>query len=177
MFTDRYLGFASELVTKHDGGVWSSQSSGTRSARACIVEEPGGTRLDRLFEVRPQEWDQRRTVVQIVDSPHVVPSLDVPLPQMENQLVDLCRQLDIRIPEQAIEVPKISSSSRFPWRPQTAEQLVEVLTTVSVSSLRALVEQNEDIPFPRGRGGGSAARSSRFLPGTESNSLSWSRSR
>ena len=38
MFTDRYLGLASELVTKHDGGVWSSQSSGTRSARACITK-------------------------------------------------------------------------------------------------------------------------------------------
>ena len=35
MLTDRYLGCASELVTEHDGGVWSSQSSGTRSARAC----------------------------------------------------------------------------------------------------------------------------------------------
>ena len=33
-------------------------------------------------------------------------------PQMENQLVEVCRQLDIRVPEQAIEVPKISSSSR-----------------------------------------------------------------
>ena len=72
--------------------------------------------------------------------------------------MEVCRQLDIRIPELAIEVPKISSSSHFSWRrrllrlPQTAEQLVEVPTTVSVSSLRALMEQNEDIPVPHGRG-------------------------
>ena len=69
-------------------------------------EELGGTRPDRLFEVRPQEKDQRRTVVQIVDIPQVVPSLDVPVPQMEDQLVEVCRQLDTHIPEQAIEVPK-----------------------------------------------------------------------
>ena len=61
-------------------------------------EELGRTRPDRLFEVRPQERDQRRTVVQIVDSPQVVPSLDVPVPQMENQLVEVCRQLDTHIP-------------------------------------------------------------------------------
>ena len=34
MFTDQYPSLASRLVTKHDGGVWSSQSSGTRGARA-----------------------------------------------------------------------------------------------------------------------------------------------
>ena len=38
VFTDQYTRLASELVTKHDGGVWSSQSSGTRSARACIMK-------------------------------------------------------------------------------------------------------------------------------------------
>ena len=47
-------------------------------------EELGGTRLDRLSEVRPQGRVQRHTVEQIVDSPQVVPSLDVPVPQREN---------------------------------------------------------------------------------------------
>ena len=66
-----------------------------------------------------RERDQRRTVVQIVDRPLVVPSLDVPVPQMENQLVEVCRHLDLPIPKQAIEVPKISlhpvffASARF----------------------------------------------------------------
>ena len=98
-------------------------------------------------------------MLQIVDSPQVVPSLDVPVPQMENQLVEVCRQLDTHIPEQAIEVPKTSSSSRHSGRrrvrfaQQTAEQLVEVPTIVSYSSLHGLVEQNVDIPVPHGRGG------------------------
>ena len=122
-------------------------------------EEHGGTRPGRLFEVRPQERDQRRIVEHIVDNTFIVLSLDVPWPQVENQLVEVCRQLDTHVPEQAVEVPKISSSSRLSCRrrvlrlPQTAEQLVEVPTIVSVSSLRALVEQNVDIPVPRGRGG------------------------
>ena len=66
----------------------------------------------RLYEVRPQEGDQRHTVEQIVDTVLFVPSLDVPVPQMENQLVDVCRLFDVLIPEQVIEVPKISSTPR-----------------------------------------------------------------
>ena len=69
-------------------------------------EELGGTRPDGLYEVRPQGRVQRHTVEQIVDNTLIVPSLDVSVPQMENQLVEVCRQLDIRIPEQAIEATK-----------------------------------------------------------------------
>ena len=120
-------------------------------------EELGSTRPDRLSEVRPQGRVQRHTVEQIVDSPQVVPSLDVPVPQRENQLVEACRHLDLPIPEQAIEVPKISSSRqshrrRVRFAEQTAEQLVEVPTIISYSSLRGIVEQNVDIPAPLGRG-------------------------
>ena len=84
----------------------------------------------------------RRTVEQIVDTTLIVPSLHVPVPQRENQLVEVCRQLDIIIPEQAVEVSKTSSSSRHSRRrrvrfaQQTEEQLVEVPTIVSVSCLR-----------------------------------------
>ena len=121
-------------------------------------EEPGDSRPPCLGEPRePQDQDQQRTVVQIVDNPLVVPSLDVPGPQGENQLVEAFRHLDLPLPEQVIEVPKISSSSRRSRRvlraPQTAEQLVEVLTIVSFLSLHGLVEQNVDIPVPQGRGG------------------------
>ena len=83
---------------------------------------------------------------QIVDSPQVVRSLDVPVPQRENQLVEACRHLDLPIPEQAIEVPKISSTPRPPRRrrvrfaEQTAEQLVEVSTIISYSSLRGILK-------------------------------------
>ena len=131
-------------------------------------EDTEGARPDRLFEVRPQERDQWRTVEQIVDNTLIVPSLDVPVPQMENQLVEVCRQLDTLIPEQAIEVPKISSSSRHCRRrvrfaEQTAEQLVEVPTIISYSSLLQLtMEQNVDIPV-LGRGGRNAGLQG-FLP-------------
>ena len=106
-------------------------------------EELGGTRPDRLYEVRPQERVQRRTVEQIVDNTLFVPTLDVPAPQMENQLVEVCRLLDILKHEQAIEVPKISSSRqsrrrRVRFAEQTAEQLVAVPTIVSHSSLHGL---------------------------------------
>ena len=111
-------------------------------------EELGGTRPDRLYEVRLQERDQRRTVEQIVDYTLILPSLDVPVPQMANQLLEVCRQLDTPIPEQVIDVPKISSSR------QCVSQLVEVPTVISYSSLRGIVEQNVDIPVPPGRVGG-----------------------
>ena len=137
-------------------------------------EELGGTRPDQLFEVRPQERDQRRTVVQIVDSPQVVPSLDVPVPQMENQLVEVCRQLDTPIPEQAIEVPKIASSPlhsrrrRVRFAEQKAEQLVEVPTIISYSSLHGIVKQNVDIPVPHGRGRGFGGGLHGLHPGQSS---------
>ena len=47
-------------------------------------EDTEGARPDRLFEVRPQERDQRRTVEQIVDIALIVPSLDVPVPRRTN---------------------------------------------------------------------------------------------
>ena len=105
-------------------------------------EDTEGARPDRLFEVRPQERDQRRTVEQIVDTAFFVPSLDV---------------LDVHIPEQVIEVPKISSPSRpcrrrVRFAEQTAEQLVEVPTIVPYSLLQRTVEQNVVIPVPD-RGG------------------------
>ena len=58
-------------------------------------EDTEGAWPDRDFEVTPQERDQRRTVEQIVDNTLIVPSLDVPVPQLENQLVEVCQQLDI----------------------------------------------------------------------------------
>ena len=100
----------------------------------------------------------------IVDTVLFVPSLDVPVPQMENQLV----QLDVHIPEQVIEVPKISSPSRpcrrrVRFAEQTAEQLVEVPTTISYSSLlQRTVEQNVVIPVPD-RGGRNVGLQG-FLP-------------
>ena len=121
----------------------------------------GGSRPDRLTEVRPQERDQRHTVEQIISAP----MLDVPVPLMEEQLlVDAFAPHDIQVPEQVIEVPKIlidELSARTPVRePQLAEQLVEVPTITSFSSLQRNVEQLVNIPVPRG----GVRRLQGFLP-------------
>ena len=56
--------------------------------------------------------------------------LDVPVPQMVDQPVAVLARFDLPIPEQVIEVPKISCPPRFSRTalrsPQMAEQLVEV---------------------------------------------------
>ena len=138
---------------------------GIPSSSRCTRENSNVRGLTRLYEVRPQERDQRHTVEQIVDTTLIVPSLDVPVPQRENQLVEACRHLDLPIPEQAIVVPKISSTPCPPRRlrvrfaEQMAEQLVEVPTIISYSSLRGIMEQNVDIPVPHGRGGRVGVRS------------------
>ena len=144
-------------------------------------EDTEGARPDRLAGVRPQERDQRHTVEQIVDTVLFVPSLDVPVPQMENQLVDVCRLFDVLIPEQVIEVPKISSTPRPPRRrrvrfaEQTTEQLVEVPTIISYSSLQRTVEQNVNIPVPS-RGGLHVGLQG-FLPRQRSTALHASQER
>ena len=81
--------------------------------------------------------------------------------------------LDLPIPEQVIEVPRISSSSRrsrrVPRAPQTAEQLVEVPKIESFSSLHGLLGQNVDIAVPHGRGGRGGGRGLQGLrPGQNS---------
>ena len=70
-------------------------------------------------------------------------------------------------PEQAIEVPKILPVD-VPLRtsvrePQLVEQLVEVPTIISFSSLQRIAEQNVDIPVVGGSGTGGGL--SGFLPG------------
>ena len=66
---------------------------------------------------------------------------------MVEQLVDKLSPLDFRVVEQVIEVPKIVCAPRAArtvlCAPQTAEQLVEVLTPFY------LFEQNVDIPIPQ----------------------------
>ena len=87
-----------------------------------------------------------------------VPTLDVPVPQLVDQLPDIeqfFRALSPD-PEQVIEVPKIlpfdvpmRAALRFT---QLVEQLVEVPTIISFSSLQRTVEQHVDIPVPGGEG-------------------------
>ena len=102
------------------------------------VLELGGSRPDRLADLRPQERVQRRTVEQIVDSMPVVPLLHTAVPQMVDSVVEMLKILDNSLPdvEQVIEVPTISLH-KVPQlssllEPQVAEQLVDVPVPESV---------------------------------------------
>ena len=106
-----------------------------------------------------------------------MPSLDVPVPQMVDQLPDI--ELFFAAlspdPEQVIEVLKILPLD-VPMRAalrvtQLVEHLVVVPTTVSYSSLQRTVEQLVDIPVPGG--GGGIFWCSRFSSQAEFNSASW----
>ena len=75
-------------------------------------------------------------------------------------------------PEQVLEVPRISPDRTRQRlgdslrQPQTADQLVEVPTIVSFSSLYGNVEQNAGIPVPPGRVGVRGLQG--FPPGLDS---------
>ena len=101
------------------------------------------------------------------------PALDVPVPQMVDQLPNVVQFLAAQllvVAEPVIEVPKILPHDIPPRRwcrdTQLVEQLVEVPTTVSYSSLQRTVEQHVDIPVPDG--GGRLSGLQRFLPGQSS---------
>ena len=134
-----------------------------------LFEETGGGRPNLLLEPQgPQAGIQRHTMEHIADVVPMVQILDIPGPQGVDQLVEACRHLDLHIPEQVIEVPKISSSRhsrvrRVWFAEKTAEQLVEVPTIISYSMLRT-IEQTMDIPVPRVRGGGGGGLQG-FHPG------------
>ena len=98
-----------------------------------LFEEPGGRRPNLLLEPQgPQLGVQRHTALHIVDVLPYVQILDVPVPQLENQVVEFMQTLDTETSVQVIEVPKLSHDSipqrSAVHRPQKAEQMVEVPT-------------------------------------------------
>ena len=101
---------------------------------------------------------QRHTVEQLADFAPTVQILDVPVPQMVDQLVDVLKLLDTAIPVHVIAVPKIPQDSiphRAVFEPQLAEQLVEVLTAVTFVLGRALFVDRRGhewvrVPVPTG---------------------------
>ena len=114
---------------------------------------------------RPQGQVQRHTVEQLADFAPMVQILDVPEPQVVDQLVAVIK---LSVPEQKIEVPKILCPSR-PLRAahaatQMAGQLVEVPTDVVLVVLRQPVEQIVDIPVPGIRGSSGSGGLQGFLP-------------
>ena len=139
-------------VTHHSFQVGTAQDA-LRSQKP--VTSAGGMRPPPLVEERPQVRIQRHTVEQRIEHTPYVQILDDPVPQKVDQLVDFFKDLDSHVPVQVIEVPKISQDI-IPQRsvdlvPQMVEQLVEVPTIVSYSSLQRTVEHRVDIPVP-GRG-------------------------
>ena len=133
------------------------QAVGTENFALEVDDVPAaGSRPDRLFGVRPQEWVQRHTVEQIGDSAPYLPSLDVPVQQMAKQLLEVFKLLDSALSEQVIAVPKISHDSiqqclvdRDLRHSHMAEPLVEVPTVLSLLSLQQQIpEQIVDIPVP-----------------------------
>ena len=119
-----------------------------------------------LVEVRPQERVQHHTLEHAFDICSFVQILDAPVPLMVEQLPDVLQFFGtlFSVPEQVIEVPKILPEN-VPVRAvlratQLVEQLVEVPTIISYSSLllqvQRTVEQNVGIPVvgDSGAGGG-----------------------
>ena len=134
-------------------------------ARSSLEEEPGGGLPAPLSEVAGRQEVLVRHVVEDLRSVcPVVQILDLPVPHrmdhvaellnLEEDVLDAGRLVDrfLQVPELVIEVPKISLDV-IPLRalvpePQLAEQLVEVPTIVSFSSLQRTIEQTVDIPVP-----------------------------
>ena len=91
-----------------------------------------GGRPAALLEPQPQDRVERHHGEHIDEICPLVPILDVPVPQMGAQVVEFMHAIDTAIPEQVMEVPRLSPD-RIPQRsldrrPQSAEQLVEVPT-------------------------------------------------
>ena len=87
---------------------------------------------------------------------HIVEQTVVSAPGLQILNVPMLTALDSFVPEQVIEVPKISTPLRCPRTvlsvPQTAEQLVEVPTVLSPTRIASrIAEQIVDTPVPRGR--------------------------
>ena len=80
----------------------------------------------------------RHVVEHMADVCSVVQTLDAPVPQMVDTVLEFFRALDQPVDEQVIAVPKIFTD-------RVSEQLVEVPTVVSFSSfLQRTVEQTVD---------------------------------
>ena len=127
--------------------------------RVPVAPPAQGSRPPCLGEPRgPQARVQKHTMEQLADVVPMVQILDFPVPQMLEQLVDVFRFFEplCPVPEQVIEVPKfvcpLRAARTVLCAPQLAEQLVEVPTLISYSSLQRSVEQLVDIPVPGGGG-------------------------
>ena len=161
------------------------QAPGTQYFSLDVVDEVLAAQPPPLVEVRPQLGVQRHTAEQVIETFVPVQVLDAPVPQLgEAQVVEFMQKFDAPvIAEPVIKVPKISLEKARRrlgdyLRPaQTAEQLVEVPTIASFSSLLRTAEHFVDIPVPHVRGGWGGEESLQgFFSRTGLYSVLWSRS-
>ena len=153
-----------------------AESTHHSAPRGQKMARAGGEARDALHGHVPEAPLPQGRILRHVVGHLPAPSLDVPVPQMVDQLLDIEHFFAALSPdpEQVIEVPKILPLD-IPMRAalrvtQLVEQLVEVPTTVSYSSLQRIVEQHVDIPVPGGGGPSSGLHG--FLPGQRSTSSS-----
>ena len=132
----------------------------------------GGERPEALLEPWPQGKIERHDGIAY----ELVQALDAPVLQTVEQLPNVVQFFAAPLPvvaEPVIEVPKILPhdvpTRRLRRDTQLAEQLVEVPTIVSYSSLQRTVEHHVDIPVP-GRAGRASGLQG-FLPGQSSTAL------
>ena len=128
------------------------------SAQRQKTARAGGRGTRSTTRPRKRLSPQRRFLWHVVG--HLpVPALDVPVPQMVEQLPNVVQFLaaQLLVAETVIEVPKILPHDVPPRRwcrdTQLMEQLVEVPTPVFYSSL---LQRTVDIPVPGGGGGPSS---------------------
>ena len=133
-------------------------------------ELSAGVRPAPLEEGRPQGKLQRHAGIGY----ELVQALDAPVLQMVEQLPDVHHFFATCLPvvaEQVIDVPKIIleniPSRRLCRDTQLAEQLVEVPTIVSYSSLLRNMDHNVDIPVLGGGGRRRRKRRTRLWPKLE----------
>ena len=131
-----------------------AESTHHSAPRGQKMARAGGRARDELHGYAPEDAPTQRRSLRHVVGHLPAPSLDVPVLQMVDQLPDIEHFFAALSPdpEQVIKVPKILPFD-VPMRAalrvtQLVEQLVEVPTTVSYSSLLRTVEQHVDIPVP-----------------------------
>ena len=118
-----------------------------------------GTRPASLAEPRDVVQVQRHSVEHLVDGAPCLPTLDVPVPQMVDQPVDILKIIAKLSPadeEQVIDVPKIIQDPT-PQRlePSEPQQLVGQLVEVPVPSVREVTIIAQFVDASHRRMGGS----------------------
>ena len=139
-----------------------SQAAGARyfamDAGEDVGEAPAAGRPAPLLEVVPQDRVQQRTAEQIVDPVPLVPLLMTLCRRWWNSWWTFSHLSTSLFPSRLSKIECPPRAARAVLRaPQTADQLVEVPTIISYSSLlQRTMEQNVALPVPRGRGGRNA---------------------